>query len=103
MSVRPSERASFVQFSLRAGALRPVLLRTSGNGTQEGNEYLMVKEAERTLLQPHSSANAPVEFHESPEELRDMFSMMTLIRRFEDKTYEMDTRARMGGDRAVDS
>src|SRR5947209_9843430 len=68
-----------------------------GDGTQEGNKYSMVKEAERTLLQPHSSANAPVEFHESAEELRDMFSMMTLIRRFEDKTYEMYTRARIGG------
>lgn len=57
----------------------------------------MVKEAERTLLQPHSSQNAAVDFHESAEELRDMFSMMVLIRHFEDKTYEMYTRARIGG------
>lgn len=57
----------------------------------------MVKEAERTLLQPHSTANAPVTFHESADELLRMFELMTLIRRFEDKTYEMYTRARIGG------
>lgn len=57
----------------------------------------MVKEAERTLLQPSTMANAPVEFHESKEELLRMFAMMVLIRVFEDKTYEMYTRARIGG------
>jgi pyruvate dehydrogenase E1 component alpha subunit len=57
----------------------------------------MVKEAERTLLQPHSTQNAPVDFHESKQELVDMFSTMVLIRHFEDKTYEMYTRARIGG------
>jgi pyruvate dehydrogenase E1 component alpha subunit len=57
----------------------------------------MVKEAERTLLQPYTTTNQPVEFHESKEELHAMFSMMTLIRCFEDKTYEMYTRARIGG------
>jgi pyruvate dehydrogenase E1 component alpha subunit len=57
----------------------------------------MVKEAERTLLQPHTTENAPVEFDESDEQLRDMFAMMTLIRKFEDKTFEMYTRARIGG------
>ena len=57
----------------------------------------MVKEAERTLLQPHSSQNEFVEFHESKQQLVDMFSTMVLIRRFEDKTYEMYTRARIGG------
>src|SRR5919199_4966825 len=57
----------------------------------------MVKEAEPTLLQPHTTENQPVEFHESREELHKMFYTMTLIRRFEDKTYEMYTRARIGG------
>lgn len=57
----------------------------------------MVKEAERTLLQPRTSENAAVELRESREELLRMFSMMVLIRRFEDKTYEMYTRARIGG------
>jgi pyruvate dehydrogenase E1 component alpha subunit len=57
----------------------------------------MVKEAERTLLQPHTTRNQTVEFHESREELLDMFYMMTLIRHFEDKAWEMYTRARIGG------
>ncbi|HEX6510123.1 MAG TPA: pyruvate dehydrogenase (acetyl-transferring) E1 component subunit alpha [Chloroflexota bacterium] len=57
----------------------------------------MVKEAERTLLQPHTTTNEPVELYESKDELLAMFSMMVLIRRFEDKTYEMYTRARIGG------
>lgn len=57
----------------------------------------MVKEAERTLLQPYTAENQKVEFHESREELLHMFSVMALIRRFEDKTYEMYTRARIGG------
>jgi pyruvate dehydrogenase E1 component alpha subunit len=57
----------------------------------------MVKEAERTLLQPHTTRNQPVEFHESREELLNMFYAMTLIRRFEDKAWEMYTRARIGG------
>jgi pyruvate dehydrogenase E1 component alpha subunit len=57
----------------------------------------MVKEAERALLQPYTSGNQPVEFHEPREELLHMFYQMVLIRRFEDKTYEMYTRARIGG------
>jgi pyruvate dehydrogenase E1 component alpha subunit len=57
----------------------------------------MVKEAERTFLQPHTTSNEPTEFVESDEELLRMFSMMVLIRHFEDKTYEMYTRARIGG------
>ena len=57
----------------------------------------MVKEAERMFLQPNTTANEPTEFTESDDELIDMFSMMALIRRFEDKTYEMYTRARIGG------
>jgi len=57
----------------------------------------MVKEAERTLLQPHTSQNAPVELHESRDELLQMFYQMVLIREFEDKAWEMYTRARIGG------
>jgi len=38
-----------------------------------------------------------VKLRQSREELCDMFFMMVLIRRFEDKTYEMYTRARIGG------
>ncbi|MGH2441841.1 MAG: pyruvate dehydrogenase (acetyl-transferring) E1 component subunit alpha [Chloroflexota bacterium] len=57
----------------------------------------MVKEAERAFLQPHTTTNQLVELGESPDELRQMFYTMTLIRRFEDKTYEMYTRARIGG------
>ncbi|HLJ69070.1 MAG TPA: pyruvate dehydrogenase (acetyl-transferring) E1 component subunit alpha [Chloroflexota bacterium] len=57
----------------------------------------MVKEAERTLLQPHTTENERVQLHESKEQLLDMFSTMVLIRHFEDKTYEMYTRARIGG------
>jgi pyruvate dehydrogenase E1 component alpha subunit len=57
----------------------------------------MVKEAERSLLQPHTTRNQPVEFYESREEILHMFYMMTLIRRFEDKAWEMYTRARIGG------
>jgi pyruvate dehydrogenase E1 component alpha subunit len=57
----------------------------------------MVKEAERSLLQPHTTKNQPVEFHESREELLHMFYMMALIRRFEDKAWEMYTRAKIGG------
>lgn len=57
----------------------------------------MVKEAERTLLQPSTSTNQTVEFHESKEELLRMFYLMTLVRVFEDKAWEMYTRARIGG------
>lgn len=57
----------------------------------------MVKEAERTLLQPTTTENEQAEFHESREELLDMFAMMVLIRQFEDKAWEMYTRARIGG------
>src|SRR5436309_10395110 len=57
----------------------------------------MVKEAERSLLQPYTRQNEDLELHESPEELLAMFSTMVLIRHFEDKTYEMYTRARIGG------
>jgi pyruvate dehydrogenase E1 component alpha subunit len=57
----------------------------------------MVKEAERTLLQPHTKQNAAVELHESREELLHMFYQMVFIREFEDKAWEMYTRARIGG------
>jgi pyruvate dehydrogenase E1 component alpha subunit len=57
----------------------------------------MVKEAERTFLQPHTTSNAPVDFHESKEDLQRMLYTMILIRHFEDKTYEMYTRAKIGG------
>jgi pyruvate dehydrogenase E1 component alpha subunit len=57
----------------------------------------MVKEAERTRLQPTTTQNAPVEFHESKEELHDMFFKMTLVRKFDDKGWEMYTRAKIGG------
>jgi len=57
----------------------------------------MVQEAHRSRLEPATTENKSVEFHESREELHDMFFMMTLIRHFEDKTYEMYTRARIGG------
>ncbi|HZU12389.1 MAG TPA: pyruvate dehydrogenase (acetyl-transferring) E1 component subunit alpha [Chloroflexota bacterium] len=57
----------------------------------------MVKEVERNRLQPHTTQNAPVEFHESRQELHDMLAQMILIRHFEDKVYEMYTRAKIGG------
>jgi pyruvate dehydrogenase E1 component alpha subunit len=57
----------------------------------------MVKEAERTLLQPSTTENEPTELHESKEELLHMFAMMVLIRHFEDKGWEMYTRAKIGG------
>lgn len=57
----------------------------------------MVQEAQRTRLQPNTASNQSVELRESKEELCDMFYMMVLIRRFEDKVYEMYTRARIGG------
>lgn len=57
----------------------------------------MVQEAHRSRLEPATTENKLVEFQESREELHDMFFMMTLIRHFEDKTYEMYTRARIGG------
>src|SRR5579884_2576168 len=53
--------------------------------------------AEATRLRPHTTHNQKVEFHESRDELHAMFRMMVLIRHFEDKTYEMYTRARIGG------
>lgn len=57
----------------------------------------MVKEVERTLLQPSTTTNQPVEFHELREELHYMLYTMILIRQFEDKVYEMYTRGRIGG------
>ena len=57
----------------------------------------MVREAERTRFQPSSTSNAPVEFHESREQLQHMLYEMILIRKFEDKVYEMYTRGRIGG------
>lgn len=57
----------------------------------------MVKEAERTRLQPETRQNQQVEIHESREELHHILSMMMLIRHFEDRTYEMYTRAKIGG------
>lgn len=57
----------------------------------------MVTEAQRALLQPRSTVNQSVEFHESADELLRMFRMMVLIRHFEDRTYEMYTRAKIGG------
>lgn len=57
----------------------------------------MVKEADQTLLQPTTTDNAVTELRESKDELLRMFHMMLLIRRFEDKAWEMYTRARIGG------
>ncbi|MGH2449498.1 MAG: pyruvate dehydrogenase (acetyl-transferring) E1 component subunit alpha [Chloroflexota bacterium] len=57
----------------------------------------MVKEAERLNLQPHTTDNQAVEIHESRPETHDMFRAMTLIRHFEDKGWEMYTRAKIGG------
>jgi pyruvate dehydrogenase E1 component alpha subunit len=57
----------------------------------------MVKEIERTRFQPSTTANQPVEFHESREELHHMLYMMLLIRNFDDKGWEMYTRGRIGG------
>jgi pyruvate dehydrogenase E1 component alpha subunit len=57
----------------------------------------MVVETERQPFLPSTTTNAPVEFTESREELVGMFRTMLLIRKFEDKTYEMYTRARIGG------
>jgi pyruvate dehydrogenase E1 component alpha subunit len=57
----------------------------------------MVKEAERAFLEPQTTSNAPVELREPKEELQRMLRMMILIRHFEDKTYEMYTRAKIGG------
>ncbi|GAC1511275.1 MAG: pyruvate dehydrogenase (acetyl-transferring) E1 component subunit alpha [Chloroflexota bacterium] len=57
----------------------------------------MVQEATRSVVQPRTTENQPVEFRESRDELLSMLRMMVLIRHFEDKTYEMYTRARIGG------
>ena len=57
----------------------------------------MVKEEVRSRFQPSTTQNQPVEFHESRDELHDMLYMMILIRRFEDKAWEMYTRAKIGG------
>jgi len=57
----------------------------------------MVQEAQRSLVEPRTTENRQVDFHESREELLAMFYTMVLIRHFEDKTYEMYTRARIGG------
>lgn len=57
----------------------------------------MVQEATRSAVQPRTTENQKVEFSESRDELLAMFRTMVLIRRFEDKTYEMYTRARIGG------
>lgn len=57
----------------------------------------MVPEAQQSLLQPRTTANESVEFHETKDELLHMFRQMVLIRRFEDKVYEMYTRGRIGG------
>jgi pyruvate dehydrogenase E1 component alpha subunit len=59
--------------------------------------HAMVKEIERTGLQPTSTENRPAEFHESRDELLSMFRTMALIRRFEDTGWEMYTRAKIGG------
>lgn len=57
----------------------------------------MLTEAQSSRLQPTTTENRPAEFHESQDELRQMFTTMALIRHFEDRTYEMYTRARIGG------
>jgi pyruvate dehydrogenase E1 component alpha subunit len=57
----------------------------------------MVKQIERRRLAPETTQNAPVEFREPREELHQMFYTMVLIRRFEDKAWEMYTRAKIGG------
>lgn len=57
----------------------------------------MVAEQTRAELHPRTTSNQPAEFTESRDELLHMFYLMVLIRHFEDKTYEMYTRARIGG------
>lgn len=57
----------------------------------------MVKQVERSRFAPSTTANETVEFHESKEELLEMFRLMVLIRQFEDKVWEMYTRGRVGG------
>lgn len=57
----------------------------------------MVKEAEEMALQPSSTENQKSEIHESREELLNLFRTMVLIRHFEDKGWEMYTRAKIGG------
>jgi pyruvate dehydrogenase E1 component alpha subunit len=57
----------------------------------------MVKEIERTGLEPISTENQSEQFHESKEELHSLFRTMSLIRRFEDTGWEMYTRAKIGG------
>lgn len=57
----------------------------------------MVKEVERSRFQPSTTQNQSVEFDESREELQDMLHTMVLIRKFEDKAWEMYTRSKIGG------
>jgi pyruvate dehydrogenase E1 component alpha subunit len=57
----------------------------------------MATETEVPGFQPETTTNQQVEFHESKDDLHQMFYTMTLIRRFEDKVYEMYTRAKIGG------
>lgn len=57
----------------------------------------MATETQQSRLQPRTTMNQPTELHESKEELLEMLYTMVLIRFFEDKTYEMYTRARIGG------
>jgi pyruvate dehydrogenase E1 component alpha subunit len=54
----------------------------------------MVQQAEKT--KPVETADA-TDIHESPDELRRAHYLMVLIRRFEEKAFEMYTRARIGG------
>lgn len=57
----------------------------------------MVKEAEEIALRPASTENQQGPIHESRDELHHLFHVMVLIRHFEDKGWEMYTRAKIGG------
>lgn len=70
---------------------------SAGNGTSRQQNRLnrrelkVVQQAERAAVSPS------VQIHESPDELRHAHYLMVLIRRFEEKAFEMYTRAKIGG------
>jgi pyruvate dehydrogenase E1 component alpha subunit len=55
----------------------------------------MVQEAEK--IHEPLAAQVPIEIHESRDELLHAHYLMILIRRFEEKAFEMYTRAKIGG------
>lgn len=54
----------------------------------------MVQQAEKSKTVNHT---VKITIHESPEELKHAHYLMVLIRHFEEKAFEMYTRARIGG------